>query len=111
MIQLDISLTFNVDLNVIRFAHSQLILSSTAIKSSGVPRDRAKYNFLLRTENAFEAFFSPKDGCGWVRVHLAPQSDRILFILKVAQRGCLHFDARRVCKKVQKVMNCSMFKT
>jgi len=89
-------LTFNIEINVSRFAKSKSVFGRTAVKSGRVSGDRAEDDFLVRTKNLFQTFFAPRNGGRRVAVDNAPQGGVVLLVLQVVQLGLVDSDDRRV---------------
>ena len=89
-------LTFNIEIDVSGFAQSKSVFGRTAVKSGRVSGDRAEDDFLVRTKNLFQTFFTPRNGGRRVAVDNAPQGGVVLLVLQVVQLGLVDSDDRRV---------------
>jgi hypothetical protein len=89
-------LTFNIEIDVSRFAQSKGVFSSATVKSSRVSGDRAKDDFLVRAKNFFQTFFAPRNGGRRVAVDNAPQGGVVLLVLQVFQLRLVDSDDRWV---------------
>ena len=86
-------LTFDVQFDVIGFAHSKLVFGRTTVESCSVFCDGTEDDFFFGTENTIEAFFPPQNGGRWIGVHFTPQGHRILFVLKIFEWRRFNFDS------------------
>jgi len=92
------SLTFDIQGDVLRLAHSQGVLRHAAVHAGRVPGHRAEDDLGVGAEDALQALLAPDDACRRIGVGVARERDRVPFVLQPVQRRRLDGDGGRVCE-------------
>ncbi len=78
-------LTFNIEVDIGRFAKAERVFGDAAVEAGRVSRDGTEVDLLVRAEDVFEAVLAPGDGGRGITVDDAAQGGVVLLVDQVVQ--------------------------